>query len=41
MIYTELGFIIINLMLLEASGYCVMEHTEAHNFKQYRLLKYE
>lgn len=41
MIFIELGFIIINLMLLEASGYCVMEHTEAHNSKQYKLLKYE
>lgn len=41
MIYTELGFTIVNLMLLEASRNCIMEHTETHNSKQYRLLKYD
>jgi hypothetical protein len=37
----ELDFIIINLILLEASRFCIMEHMEAHNSKQYRLLKYK
>lgn len=36
----ELDFIIINLILLGASRFCIIEHMETHNSKQHRLLKY-